>query len=404
MGPLAARPWTRQYDAAVPAMLEYPDLPVHALLEDAARTHTDSVAIRSRDGSISYRALQRDVTFFSAGLRALGVAKGDRVAVMLSNSPELLIAFYGGLRLGAILVPCPPCTPRELQHLLADSGATVMVVDRSLQRGLETIRAATSLRSVVVVDGDAGIGLRGVLAGLFRGGSSGEDAASVRFSDLVRDVGEPVQAAVAATDPALIAYSIDAKGSPIGVVYPHQALLAGSLQCRAWLGEISDGEATVVLPSALSAQLTRFTAALTLATQAAATMLLRIEASGTDGDQQGRRISSLLVGAYLPFGASAPTHCLPLSSNSPTPIGTIGVPLPDVESRIFDLETGETPLGPDEEGELAIRGPQLLSGFHGRPAQTERATRGGWLRTGERARTDENGYVFITGRVRSTET
>lgn len=405
LGPLAARPWTRRYDANVPAMLEYPDLPVHALLEDAARTHTDSVAVSFGRTQFTYRSLQRDATFFSAGLRSLGVGKGDRVALMLSNSPELLIAFYGALRLGAVLVPCPSGTPRELQHLLADSGASVIVVDRDLERSLQAIRPATALGAVVVVDAPGGSLLRTLLRGLLPVGPPAGTTPTVRFTDLVRDAGEPVQAAVSPSDVALISYSIDARGLPLGAVFTHRALVAGSLQCRAWDGELRDGEGTMVLTNSLRSDVLRLTATILLATQAAALMRLepdRGPATSVDGRerrQTGATLDRLIASAYLPTGAASPTHANPLSPDAFSPAGSVGIPLPDVESRVVDPQTGERALGPGEVGELVIRGPQLFSEYLGRREETELATRGGWLHTGDLARVDEDGYVFLAGRV-----
>src|SRR5437868_9766721 len=126
--PIASRPWTSHYDPGVPASLVYPSVTLSALLDDAAESKPDATATIFFDRKRSYRSISDAAWRFANGLRRLGVKKGDRVALVLPNTPQFVIAFYGALRAGAVVVPCNPLyTPPELQHQLADSGATVVV-------------------------------------------------------------------------------------------------------------------------------------------------------------------------------------------------------------------------------------------------------------------------------------
>ncbi len=119
----------KHYDTGVPASIEYPRVPLHALLDDAAESYPGSTATIFFNAKRSYASLMKDVKRFSAGLRALGVKKGDRVAIDLPNCPQFLIAFFGALRIGAVVVPCNPLyTPPELRYQLADAGAETIVV------------------------------------------------------------------------------------------------------------------------------------------------------------------------------------------------------------------------------------------------------------------------------------
>src|ERR1043165_1215840 len=128
-----AREYTKGYDAGVPASLEYPAVPLHALLDQAAELYPASTATIFFNAKRSYASLLKDAKRFSAGLRALGVKQGDKVAIDLPNCPQFLIAFFGALRIGAVVVPCNPLyTPTELRYQLADSGAETIVV---LSRG-----------------------------------------------------------------------------------------------------------------------------------------------------------------------------------------------------------------------------------------------------------------------------
>src|SRR5205814_251177 len=123
--PVSGKPWTRHYDPDVPASLVYPSVPLQAMLDDAAENHPNSTATIFFTRKRSYKSISDAAWRFANGLRRLGVKTGDRVALVLPNSPQFVIAFYGALRAGAIVVPCNPLyTPPELQHQLADSGTT----------------------------------------------------------------------------------------------------------------------------------------------------------------------------------------------------------------------------------------------------------------------------------------
>src|SRR2546422_3971645 len=138
--PLAERPWTRHYDPGVPATLVYPKVPLQAMLDDAAESHPNATATIFFNAKRSYGSISDSAWRFANGLRRLGVAKGDRVALVLPNTPQFVIAFYGALRAGATVVPCNPLyTPPELRHQLTDSRAKVVVV---LSRLYPVVRAA----------------------------------------------------------------------------------------------------------------------------------------------------------------------------------------------------------------------------------------------------------------------
>src|SRR5438132_10127309 len=126
--PLAGRPWTKHYDRGVPATLSYPDATFHALLDDAAESYPDAVATIFFNAKRTYKSISDDAWRFANGLRRLGVKAGDRVALVLPNTPQFVVSFYGALRAGAVVVCCNPrYTAPELQHQLADADATVVV-------------------------------------------------------------------------------------------------------------------------------------------------------------------------------------------------------------------------------------------------------------------------------------
>src|SRR5256886_7482549 len=151
--PLTERPWTRHYDPGVPATLVYPKVPLQAVLDDAAESNPNATATIFFNRKRTYKSVSDSAWRLANGLRRLGVKKGDRVALVLPNTPQFVIAFYGALRAGATVVPCNPrYTAPEMQHQLADSGATVVVVLSRLYPLVKAARAATSVEHVIVTN------------------------------------------------------------------------------------------------------------------------------------------------------------------------------------------------------------------------------------------------------------
>ena len=454
--PMAGRPWTAHYDPGVPATIEYPDAPLHAFLEDAAREYTNATATIFFGAKRTYRELQRDVAFLSGSLRRLGVQKGDRVALMLPNCPQFVIAFYAALRLGAIVVPCNPrYTPREIQYQLADSGAETIVVLSRFYPIVKAARPGTRLRNVVVTY------IKEEMPPLLRLGftlakerKDGHrvlwkgDAGTRAFRDLLVYDGEPVATAVSPDDVAILQYTGGTTGTPKGAMLSHRALVANTLQCRSWFTNLRDGQDAIMAVMPLF-HVYGLTVAMNLAIQSAAALILEpqldlehvladiqkfrpkvfpgapiiynainnsplsakfdlrsieacISGSAPLLAETARRFGEL-TGAHLVEGyglteAAPVTHCNPLFGEGRQKVGSIGVPFPDVESRLVDIETGESAPPPGERGELVLRGPQLMDGYYERPDETAKTIRGGWLFTGDIATVDDEGYVFIVDR------
>src|SRR5213593_2279046 len=146
---LPERPWTRHYDPGVPATLVYPRVPLQAMLDDAAASHPSATATIFFNRKRSYKSISDAAWRFANGLRRLGIKQGDRVALVLPNTPQFVIAFYGALRAGAVVVCCNPrYTASELQHQLADAGATVVVVLSRLYPLVKAARAGTAVEHV----------------------------------------------------------------------------------------------------------------------------------------------------------------------------------------------------------------------------------------------------------------
>jgi len=150
----SARPWLRLYDAGVPHDVEVPDVSLSALLSETAKRVPERTAIRFFDRSVSYRELDEAASRFANALIALSVHKGDRVALFMPNCPQMVIAYYGGLRAGAVVVPCSPLyVESELEHQLADAEASVMVCLSALFSRVQAVRERVpSLEHVLVTN------------------------------------------------------------------------------------------------------------------------------------------------------------------------------------------------------------------------------------------------------------
>src|SRR6267143_5925323 len=454
--PVSGRPWTRHYDPGVPASLNYPAVPLQAMLDDAAESYPNATATIFFNRKRSYQSISDAAWRFANGLRRLGVKKGDRVALVLPNSPQFVVAFYGALRAGAILVPCNPLyTPPELQHQLADSGATVVVALSRLYPVVKAARANTAVEHVIVtnIKEEMPPVLR-LLFTLAKEKKDGHrqhfagDPGAVSFSELLSAPAVPFDVGTKPDDLALLQYTGGTTGVSKGAMLSHRALVANTLQCRSWFSAEKDGTgvAMAVMPFF---HVYGLTVVLAQAVQAAAAMVLEPQfelervlkdiqhhkpntfpgapriynaiinsplAKKYDLRSIGACISGSaplmvethrkfteLTGANLVEGyglteAAPVTHCNPLYGKGKQKIGTIGVPYPDVECKIVDSETGEQDMPAGQPGELILRGPQLMDGYFNQPAETAKTIRSGWLYTGDIATVDADGYYAIVDR------
>src|SRR5437867_2835900 len=463
--PVSGKPWTRHYDPDVPASLVYPRVPLQAMLDDAAENHPNSTATIFFNRKRSYQSISDAAWRFANGLRRLGVKTGDRVALVLPNSPQFVIAFYGALRAGAVVVPCNPLyTPPELQHQLADSGSTIVV---TLSRFYPVVKAARAVASRPGAPAPASVEhvivtnikeemppILRVLFTLAKEKKDGHrqpfagDAGAISMRQALSAPADPFDAGTGPDDLAVLQYTGGTTGVSKAAMLSHRALVANTLQCRAWFTNLRDG-ADVAMAVMPFFHVYGLTVVMSLAVQGAAAMILEpqfdlervlkdvqryrpklfsgspriynaINNSPLAAKYDLRSIEACvsgsapllvethrrfveLTGAKLVEGyglteAAPVTHCNPLFGEGKQKVGSIGVPYPDVESKIVDVETGEEEMPPGEPGELILRGPQLMDGYYKRPDETAQTLRNGWLYTGDIATVDPDGYVSIVDR------
>ncbi len=456
----ADRPWIASYPQGVPGDYDFPLVPLTRLLDDAAASFPTVTALAFLGTKISYRELKAEVDRFASALAGLGVGKGDRVAIILPNCPQNVVALFATLRLGAVVVQHNPLyTENELRHQLADCGATVVVCLDRVYETVAKVRKDTSLVHVVVTSiADylpvaARLKLRLPVAKARRARAEIQttlpSGAPVRqFSDLVKGAGLPARQAEIdpVADLALLQYTGGTTGLSKGAMLSHANLVSNAYMNRLWDVEAGAGrEVTLgVLPLFHAYGLT---VALTSTVLLGGTLVLlprfdldqvfaaidewkptlfpgvppiykaltdspkakqhdlhsiRVCVSGAmklpgEIQEQFERVSGArLVEGYGMTETSPSTHCNPVTG--PRRIGSIGLPLPGTLCKIVEREdaTREVPVG--EPGELAIAGPQVFRGYWNRENQDGVFTTDGYFLTGDIAVMDSDGYFSIVDR------
>ncbi|PZN07510.1 MAG: long-chain fatty acid--CoA ligase [Bacillota bacterium] len=434
---MAERPWLKHYPANVPAHLDYPEVPLHELVAQRAREHPDLPALRYYMVRMTYGELWARVNRCAAALAALGVAKGDRVALMLPNCPQYVIAYYATLRLGAIVAQVNPLyTPRELTHLIGDSGAKVLIVADAVYPTVQAALGDLRLEHILV-------------ARLLGNVQPGPEAKS--FEDLLAGAaGEPPAVAIDPRDDvAVLQYTGGTTGRSKGAMLTHFNLVANVVQTQHWFPaeermKAGEGRILTILPLFHSYGMTvcmnyglasgyelilvpRFELSEVMEIIRATrphffpgvpTMYVAVN-NYPNAEEYGvgsiefcnsggaamplevmnafeRRFGARVVEGYGLSEASPVTHSNPVRGLRKP--GSIGIPYPDTDAEIVDVETGTRVLGPGEVGELRIRGPQVMKGYWNRPEETAETLRDGWLYTGDIAKMDEDGYFYIVDR------
>ncbi len=454
--------WSQHYDNDVPDQVPVPKQLLSEMLSNAARDFPNRPAILFFGQRIGYRELDLLSNRFAHALRKRGVQGGDRVAILLPNIPQCVIAFYGTLKAGAVVVLGSPLSrEEEISHQLRDSGARVLLTLTSYRQMVERLCTATSIQEVIYTDAREYLSLRQrvLLANLIEGapahravGNAGGQAtrgASVRsssFQQLLRSQpATPLESGRTADDIALLQYTSGTTDTARGVMLSHANLMVNVAQVRHWIPDARRGREVVLCALPLSHSY-GVTDCMNLGMALAASLVL-LPTTRIDGILKAiqRYHPSLFPGVpafYLAianyprvrsYGVSAIRVCI--SGSAPLPVEvqeafekltrgrlvegyglteaspvTHGNPLKG-ERRVGSIGIPfpgtdarivhiETgvPLPPGEVGELLIRGPQVMQGYWNLPEETAQVLRDGWLYTGDLASMDEDGFFTIVDR------
>ncbi|HEX6935719.1 MAG TPA: long-chain-fatty-acid--CoA ligase [Actinomycetes bacterium] len=459
--PFSGRPWLASYAPGVAADVEVPAESLPEMLANSARRYGNRVALDFFGAETTYVGLADQVSRAAEALRVLGVRAGDRVALVLPNCPQHVVAFYATLRLGAVVVEHNPLyTAGELEHQLADCGATVVVCWDKTAETIDRLREHTAVRTVLAVDLTSALPRRMRLAlrlpvaraRATRAAMTGPVPDGVlRWARFASSTG-PLHESHPQPQPedvALLQYTGGTTGTPKGAILSHRNLRANAAQGRAWVPGLEDGRETVyaVLPLFHAYGLTL---CLTFSMSVGATLVLLprfdldqmldairrrpptflpavppiYERVATAARERGLDLSSIryaisgamalppavvdvweaVTGGLLVEGYGM-TETSPVALGNPVAptrrAGTVGVPFPSTHIRIVDPDEPSRDLPAGAEGELLIRGPQVFAGYWNRPEETAAVLLpGGWLRTGDIAVADEDGFVRIVDRIK----
>ncbi|MDO9300932.1 MAG: alpha/beta fold hydrolase [Anaerolineales bacterium] len=442
------RPWLKHYEEGVPYTIGIPRIPLHHLLRSAVRRFPNRSALYFEGARLSYRKLNHEANRFANALTALGIGKGARVVLYLPNIPQAVIAFYGVIKAGAVVVFTPPMTDAEeltRQVKLVEARALVTL---NLWAGMAgQVQQNSGLPLLVLTD--AGEYLSPPKRLISRWRNRGLDVAGAmhfrRWISGQSDQSPTVE--VLPEDMAVIQFTGGTTGDAKGVMLSHRNLVANALQTRHWLPKAEEGKERFLcaIPFSHSYGLTT---SLNVPVSIGASLILKPQFQIKDilqtikkykptiftgvpsmynaiSNFRGVRkygIKSIkacisgsaplhvevqesfekltkgkLVEGYGLTEASPVTHANPLSGNRK--VGTIGIPLPSTQAAIVDLARGRKEVETGQIGELAIRGPQVMMGYW----KDEEATSAvlmddGWLLTGDVAQMDEDGYFRIIAR------
>ncbi len=453
------KPWLRSWPQGVPMSIDYPRLAVHELLRSTAKEHGERPAVTFYGTSLSFRELDQAVDRFAAGLRRIGVRPGDRVSLVLPNTPHFLVAFFAVLRAGGVVVQTNPLyTPRELEILWNDAGVETVVALDLFWHNVSKARANTQVKRVVVCD--VGEYLKTPLRQLYPIkkrrdlNKQGHWPLAIprapwvyRYADLARTpADESPESRIDPEDVAVLQYTGGTTGTPKGAMLTHRNLVANAMQTAAWLPAGAQGPERVLgaiplfhvygltavmlfavvmgdemilypNPREIDAILklidktkpgifpgvpTMYIAILRnpkLAKYDLRSIRVCISGAAPLPNEVRKQFESAtggrLVEGYGLTEASPVTHCNPLNGVVKE---CIGIPFPDTDAKVVDPEDPTRDLPQGQVGELAVHGPQVMKGYWNKGEETAMVLRDGWLLTGDLARMDEDGYFYIVDR------
>lgn len=460
---MSNKPWLAHYDKGVPHTIEYPNVPLFHFLEEAARKYPDRACTIFKGAVISYREMDKLANSMAAALVEMGVKKGDRVGLFMPNTPQFVIAYFGVLKAGGVVVAVNPTYPvDEILTPVNDAGIEVMFTLSRFYGKICEVRKKSGLKKVIVTNIKET--LPPVLRFLFtvaKEKKEGDRIAALEPGDVwMQDLLKKHENSpkpnieILPDDTALFQYSGGTTGVPKGAVALHRNIVANTLQMKAWFINAEEGKEVVLMgiplfhvygmvagmnfgmtigasmvmvPNARDLKDVLVNISKFKATLFPAVPLLYNALSNHPDVKAGKydlsSIKACISGSaplmretkeafekltggkvFEGFGMSeTPTAatCNPLIGENK--VGSIGMPLPDVDIKIISLDDGETEMPQGEIGEIVVNAPNVMKGYHNMPTETANSLRTlkdgkTWLFTGDIARMDEDGYFYIVDR------
>jgi long-chain acyl-CoA synthetase len=448
------RPWLKAYDAEVPPTLDYEKIPLFKFLDRAAHKWPKRTAIVFKNWSINYAKLKTRTEIVAANLRKAGIRKGDRVALMLPNLPQTIMAFWGVLRAGAVGVMTNPLyMETEIVHQFNDAGVRFCITLDLLWPKLEKLSDAIPVEKFFVTT--IGDGLKFPLNLLYKAQARKnrtspavpyDNKRVLPYKTLLKGSETYTDKRVDPEDLALLQYTGGTTGVAKGCMLTHFNLGANLQQCQSMIHTLGQQRETflgilpyfhiygmttcLTWPTSMGATLAPFPRYVpldvlkgiqklkpTVFPGAPALYISLLQQKNVDKfdlksinccvsgsapmpvehmNKFAERTGTEISEGYGLTEASPVTHFNPIEGVRKP--GSIGLPFPDTDAKIVDMVVGGEPLPPGKRGELVIKGPQVMKGYYNRPDSTADVLRNGWLYTGDIATMDEEGYFYIVDR------
>ncbi len=452
------RSWYKNYVEGTPKEITIPEGPLWKGLDDAVKNYPNNEALYFEGVKVTYSELGELVDRAANGFAKMGVKKGDTVAIMLINCPQFVIAYFGALKAGATVTAISPLAmAKELRIYLQDTKASTIVVFNFFYAVVEAVRKETNLENVIVAQGwDMMSKLKQILAPKTVYKKEMKSVPPLREGDIMWNdfIADTVPEAPTieidpAKDIAVYQFTGGTTGLPKAAMLTHDNLKANCEQCSVWMewmaergkesfvaalplqhifGQtismnlaISWGSTIVLVPNArdikhllelIDKQKPTFfpivsTLAISIYSHPDAKKYdvtsLKLSIAGAmalppEVTRKYEKVTDSIIIEGFGLSESSPvTHANPLDKDK-RKIGSIGLPFPSTDSKIVDLEDKSKDLPIGEIGELAVKGPQIMLGYHNRPEETADVLKDGWLFTGDIAKMDEEGWTYIVDR------
>jgi long-chain acyl-CoA synthetase len=456
---MTEKPWLKHYDGGVPHSLRpYPQKTLLDIVRETTSQRPNHPALLFKGAVMSYAQLDQLSNAFANGLIQMGVKKNDRVALVIPNTPQLVLTMLGTWKAGGIAVPMNALyTEHELETGFQECGAETVVVMTRYYRKIKSIQARTKIRNVIATNIKEYLppALR-ILFTLLKEKKEGDrvrlESGDLWLVDVLRKhAGAPrPQVIVQPSDPAVMLFSGGTTGSPKIAIGTHQSLLISGMQIHAWFANILKEWTDIIMlnmplfhvygmagvfptglvahaplavvpnprdindmlsiiqkvkPAFLPGVPTLFNALLNHPKVQAGKVSLKSLKLNISGAaplmiETKQRFEKATGGRIVEgFGMTES-----MMATITTPVlglykpGAVGIPVPDVELRVVDADNGEKELPSGQIGEFILRAPQLMQCYWNKPAETTNTIRDGWLYTGDLGYLDEDGYMFIVDR------